>query len=232
MLNSLTFLHRWVGVALALFMLIWFATGLSIAFLGSPNATRAQQLAHAVDVSPEDGWLSLADALSANAKARPQSDPRSSHSGAHDGERDGARRGDGAIVDARLARVAGLPVWIVEDERGRRRSVSAIDGTEVSFSPAEAARIARAWLGSEPGLSYLDTVDAPVGVRNPEALSPFHRFAVDGDSGTSIVVSQRTGAVVQVATRADRPLIARDGRGPRIRASAWPPARRRNPPRS
>ena len=29
----LTFTHRWIGVVLALFMLVWFSSGLIIAFL-------------------------------------------------------------------------------------------------------------------------------------------------------------------------------------------------------
>jgi len=66
----LTFTHRWIGVALALFMLVWFSSGLVIAFFGVPPITRAQQLGHEAPLALEDGWLSLGDALHASASAR------------------------------------------------------------------------------------------------------------------------------------------------------------------
>ena len=66
----LTFTHRWIGVVLALFMLVWFSSGLIIAFFGAPPITRAQQLGHEAPLALEDGWLSLGDALHASAGAR------------------------------------------------------------------------------------------------------------------------------------------------------------------
>ncbi len=56
-MNLLTFLHRWIGVVLALFMLFWFASGSIIAFVGSSSIGRADQLAHGASLTPEDGWL-------------------------------------------------------------------------------------------------------------------------------------------------------------------------------
>ncbi len=215
MLSIFTFIHRWVGVVLALFMFVWFSTGLIIAFVGAPAVTRDQQLAHAASLSPEDDWLSLGDALRVSAAARAGSAPKSERGGAggamagHAGEHAGKARGDSAIVDARLARVDGVPVWLIEDDRGQRSALSALDGAPVEFSVERAERIARNWLGSAAStgastLAFVDTTDAPAGVRNAEALKPFHRFAAEDGAGTQIVVSARTGEVVQVATRAER----------------------------
>jgi len=210
MLSALTFVHRWVGVVLALFMLVWFSTGAVIAFLGAPGVSRQQQLAHAASLSPQDGWLSLGDALRASAAARKEASRGESASGGGmgghgtDGGGHSRKAHDAAVIaDARLARVGGAPVWLVEDDLGRRFALSALDGALVSFSADEAQRIAGDWLGAAT-LAYVDTVDAPVGVRNAEALKPFHRFAVEDGAGTQIVVSARTGEVVQVATRVER----------------------------
>ncbi len=211
MLSTLTFLHRWVGVVLALFMLVWFSTGSIIAFIGAPGVSRAQQLAHAASLAPEDGWLSLGDALRVSEWARGAASKRERAGGgmggrmAGGGEHSGNARGDDAIADARLARVGGAPVWLVADDRDRRFALSALDGALIDFSVDQAQRIARGWLGAAT-LSYLDTVDAPIGVRNAETLKPFHRFAVEDGAGTQIVVSARTGEVAQVATRAERGL--------------------------
>ena len=210
MLSALTFVHRWVGVALALFMLVWFSTGAIIAFVGAPGISREQQLAHAASLAPEDGWLSLGDALRASASSRSAASKGERAGGggmggrtAGGGEHSGRAHGDAAIADARLARVDGAPVWLVEDDRGRRFALSALDGALIDFSVDEAQRIAHSWLGAAT-LVYVDTVDAPVGVRNAETLKPFHRFAAEDGAGTQIVVSARTGEVAQVATRVER----------------------------
>jgi uncharacterized iron-regulated membrane protein len=200
MLSALTFVHRWVGVVLALFMLVWFSTGSIIAFVGAPSVSREQQLAHAASLAPEDGWVSLGDALRASAPARSAASKAERVGG---GEHSGKAHGEAVIADARLARVDGAPVWLVEDDRGRRFALSALDGAPIHFSVDQAQSIARSWLG-EATLSYLDTVDAPIGVRDAETLKPFHRFAVEDGAGTQIVVSARTGEVAQVATRAER----------------------------
>jgi hypothetical protein len=209
MFGILTFTHRWVGVVLALFMLTWISSGLLIAFAQGPSMTHSQQLARAADLAPQVGWLSLGEALAASESARAQAGSRTQRAagmGAH--EHAGERRVKSDIVDARLARVDGVPVWLVEDDRGRRSAISAIDGAPIEITLERAERIARAWLdpGAAPAISvaYLDTVDAPIGLRNAEALKPFYRFAVADDSGTQVVVSQRTGEVAQSSTRAER----------------------------
>jgi uncharacterized iron-regulated membrane protein len=199
-MGVLTFLHRWVGVVLALFMLVWFSTGFVIAFIGAPSIGKAQLLAHAQSLAPEDGWLSLGAALANSAQAR---------AGGGDDRAGGSRKnrgGDAAIADARLTRVAGAPVWLIETDEGRRSAISAIDGASVEFTPGQAEQIARDW--AEGGaVAFVDTVDAPIGVRNADVGKPFHRVALNDGAGTRIIVSARTGEVVQVATQAERALI-------------------------
>lgn len=218
MMSLLTFLHRWVGVVLALFMLTWFSTGLVIAFIGSPSVNRAQQLAHAASLSPEDGWLGLGEALRISAAARAAATPKaerpagdmSGQNGQH-GHGGGRARGEGGVADARLARIDGQPIWLIENDRGDRSAISAVTGALIEINSETAERIARNWLGAgadaASSLTYLDTVDAPIGVRNSETLKPFHRFAAGDGAGTQIIVSARTGEVVQVATGVERALV-------------------------
>lgn len=212
-MSILLFVHRWVGVLLALFMLVWFSTGLSIAFIGSPTIDRAQRLAHAQPLAPQDGWISLGEALNASAAARArtgasQSAERIGGEGAGHARRGhgGGATGEPGVADARLLRVGGEPVWLVEDELGGRFALSATNGALIEFDRDAAERIARDWLGA-PSLLYLDTVDTGVGLRNTEALKPFHRFATGDAARTQIIVSARTGEVAQVATRLERAFV-------------------------
>src|SRR5690349_16517026 len=50
--------HRWLGLVLALFMLMWFVTGLVIVYAPAANQSRAEQMAHAELLLAEPGWLS------------------------------------------------------------------------------------------------------------------------------------------------------------------------------
>jgi len=209
----LLFLHRWVGVLLALFMLVWFSTGLSIAFIGSPTLDRAQRLAHAQTLAPQDGWISLGEALSASASARARAGKSQAAKTMHGGgegmgrrEHEDGAKGERGVAEARLLRVGGEPVWLVEDDVGRRFALSATNGALIEFDREAAERIARDWLGT-PSLLYLDTVDTGVGLRNAETLKPFHRFAIGDSAGTQIIVSARTGEVAQVATRLERAFV-------------------------
>jgi len=217
MFGVLTFTHRWFGVVLALFMLGWFSSGLLIAFVHSPAATRVEQLAHAASLAPQDGWLSLGEALTRSAPeraTRARAQREEPHTGVEGRARErGDRRGESDIVEARLTRVDGAPVWVIEDDLGQRLAISASDGALLEISAAQAERIARAWRDAPESerVAYDDTVEAPVGVRNPEALRPFHRVAIDDGAGSQVVVSQRTGEVVQNSTRVERALAYAGG---------------------
>jgi hypothetical protein len=81
------------------------------------------------------------------------------------------------------------------------------------FSVESAERIARGWLeqdasinNSAAAVAYVDTIEAPVGVRNTETLKPYYRFALAGDGDRRLLVSARTGEVVQISTGTERVL--------------------------
>ncbi|WP_363351982.1 PepSY domain-containing protein [Methylocystis echinoides] len=189
-MRLLLFVHRWIGVALAVFMLLWFSTGLIIANSGSVALSRATQLAHLPSLDPQAGWLSANEAIARSAES-------------------GGPFNVGAIAEARLRRLGDEPAWIVENRLGERLAVSAASGRPVSVGTALAARIAGDWLAAErkvASIAYIDTVDAVTGLRNAETLRPFHRFAVGDGAGTVLVVSAKSGEILQAATRLERGL--------------------------
>ncbi len=215
MVRLLYLTHRWVGVALALFMLLWFSSGLIIAYSGSMVTTPEQRLSHAQPLNPQSGWLSLGGALALSEDTRladRQSNAISAgHArGLHHGRSADSKR---QIVDGRLARVDSDPVWRIEDSSGERVAISAIDGDIESFPVESAKRIAEHWLAVEatpdkapPNVSYIDTFDAASALRNYQKYKPFHRFAVDDGLGTELIVSAKTGEVLQVASGFERAL--------------------------
>jgi uncharacterized iron-regulated membrane protein len=220
--------HRWVGVVLGLFMFFWFFTGLVIMYSTPTTQNRSQQLAHAETLAPQLDWLSLGEAWDRSAEQRKlatEHKPKTEEASGMSAEAK-ADKGKGgnkvvSIADARLVRSAGEPVWLVEDSQGQRFALSALDAKLRVTTPDQAVIIAKNWFdaGSNDDIksdynwldasnngvlkvSYLETVDKPIILRNQDAYSPFHRIAV-GDGG-ELLVSSRTGDVLHVSTRVDR----------------------------
>ena len=192
--------HRWAGIALALFMTLWFFTGLVILYAGYTPQNRHQQQAHAESLSPESGWLSLGQAwqLSGAQKKGISKDKE-------------GKETESALVEGRLIRQLGHPVWLAENDKGQRFAISAKDGSLLTVEAKEAVSIARQWASREPELakaepSFLETLDKTALVRNLDELKPFHRIALNDDDGTQLFVSAKTGEVVNVSTRLQRGL--------------------------
>jgi uncharacterized iron-regulated membrane protein len=204
--------HRWVGIALALFMAMWFISGLVIVYSGSTNQTRGQQLAHAETLAPESGWLSLGEAWTSSADERKaanrgkRTEQVAPQTARGEAKSEGGKKAD-VISDARLIRKAGVPIWLVEDGRGQRFAISALDGKLFKIDVERAQRIANEWVKSAP-IDYLDTVDFTLSSRNQQALGPFHRFSLGDFSGTQLLISSKTGDVLQENTRLERGMYA------------------------
>ncbi|MGZ5060211.1 MAG: PepSY domain-containing protein [Methylobacter sp.] len=199
--------HRWVGLVLGLFMFFWFFTGLVIMYSTPTTQNRSQQLAHAEKLAPEVGWLSLGEAWDRSAEQRKAAEPKlkAAAAKAQDGKAKDADTAAG-IADARLVRSAGEPVWLVEDSKGQRFALSALDGSLRKTTPNQAVIIAENWLNANNGgavnAGFLETVEKPIILRNQDALSPFHRIAFG--NGGEMLISSRTGEVLHVSSRVDR----------------------------
>jgi uncharacterized iron-regulated membrane protein len=198
--------HRWVGIALALFMTLWFFSGLLIIYAEPTTPTRAEQLAHAELLIPQAGWLSAGEAWERSAADRKRLSAPSSAEGAGKASPVSDAR---AVVEARLVRQAGEPVWLIEDHTGQRWALSAIEGAVRQISADQALSIAKNWVSLSPemsGIRYLDMLDKPALLRNQEGLRPFHRIAVEDGENTELLISARTGEVVSAATGVERAL--------------------------
>jgi uncharacterized iron-regulated membrane protein len=210
--------HRWVGVVLGLFIFFWFFTGLVIMYSTPTTQNRSQQLAHAETLAPELGWLSLGEAWDRSSEQRKAAAAKSNLKAVEaNSGRPGTAEGQGnkdkdgniavGIIDARLVRSAGEPLWLVEDTQSHRFALSAIDGSLRETTPDQALKIAENWFNSTDSrnfitASYMGTFEKPIILRNQDALSPFHRIEVD--NGDELLISSRTGEVLHASTRVDR----------------------------
>jgi uncharacterized iron-regulated membrane protein len=224
--------HRWVGIALALFMLLWFFSGLVIIYAEPTTPSRAQQLAHSESLLPESNWLSAGEAWERSAVQRKELAGKKPADGQGANKSPGAEGKNAAatdvmkprssranpIVEARLVLQAGVPVWLIEDAKGQRFAVSAVDGALHQTSAEQALNIASSWINPDAGIAaknafnidrtvqYIETIEKPAILRNQDALRPFHRIAVEDGAGSELLISARTGEVVSASTRIERGL--------------------------
>jgi hypothetical protein len=201
--------HRWLGIALAVFMFAWFSSGIAIMYSTPTTPSRIQQLAHAETLAPKAGWLSLGEAWERSAEQRQAAaNERRVKPAGHAETISKNPATSPAIADARLLRIAGAPVWLVEDTQGMRFALSAADGALRETSAEQALKIAADWFKAESpapvALRYLASVEKPVILRNQDTLRPFHHIATE--DGRELLVSSRTGEVLHASTRLDRAL--------------------------
>ncbi|NJD04923.1 MAG: peptidase [Methylococcaceae bacterium] len=214
MTRALYWTHRWAGVVLAMFMLVWFASGLVIMYSETLNQGREQQLAHAETLQPQAGWLSLGDAWDRSAAARKtlaeaeKAKTAEAKPAQATAQPANAKPGPSpnVIAEARLVREAGRPLWLVENGPGKRFAISAEDGTVHRITVEDALRVASQWVEGKAPVSYLDTIESDSTLNNLDSWKPFHRISVDDGAGSELLVSARTGEVIRASTAFERGL--------------------------
>lgn len=174
--------HRWLGIALSLVVMIWFASGIAMIYVGGMPALHPQQR---LDHAPV---LDLASVQLTAAQAAERLG----------GE--GARRGAPVLL-----MLQDRPAWRFPGDGNA--TVFADDGAILEPLDAQAAAgVARSFLGGEvPDLKLLRQVDEP----DQWTLSlrrslPLLKFAAGDARGTELYVSPENAEVVLATTRADR----------------------------
>jgi hypothetical protein len=173
----LTWFHRWAGVVLSALVLLWFVSGAVMHFVGFPQLTSAERLAHE-DPIPLDKVLVAPAGL------------------------EGVAGGEGI----RLISVAGRPVYI-ESRPGRALvAVAADTGKVLPLFPASTAKDIAARFGQAPvvGISGPIEYDQWVVPQDYDPWRPIYRVRLGDASGTELYVSARTGEVVQATTARQR----------------------------
>lgn len=192
-MNKLLFqIHRWAGIALAVFMAMWFTSGLIIMYGPNSALSPTEQVPNRELLKPQRDWISLAELLKANPSVQASN-----------------------IADAKLVRLADEPAWILETFDGKRQAYSAKNGQAFTVSAEHANQIAQSWLTIDGQrhskliptnkLIHINTGPQDSSVRNHQELRPFHRIGLEGES-REIWVSAKTGAVVRDSTALDRAL--------------------------
>jgi uncharacterized iron-regulated membrane protein len=176
--------HRWLGIAVCLFFVLWFISGMVMMYVGYPKLTEAERLRHLPALDPAAALLAPEQAL--------------------------GRAGlQGPLKDLRLHRgSAGRASYLVIPE-GRRQplAIDALSGQVLaSVGQTQALASARSFAGPDTAMHYLGTVDEDA-FSHSRALDihrPLHRVQLEDAEGTLLYISGTTAEVVRDATRVER----------------------------
>lgn len=181
MKKALLFVHKWLGIALALLFLVWFASGLVLYFVPFPSLTPAARLA-GVPV------LALGDACCLTAQQA-------------------ADRAGLEIAEARLGMHDGAPVWRLLRTAPDKRW-SAVDARTGAALPAlndtRAIAVAEAFSGRRAVHAQALERDQWTVAQGFNPYRPLLRVELDGDDGLELYVSRSAAEVVGATRRSER----------------------------
>lgn len=181
MKKSLIFIHKWLGIVLALLFLMWFVSGLVLYYVPFPGLSQAERVAGAPPL-----------VLDARCCL---------------GAQQAADKAGLSFSEARLGMRDGTPAWRLLTLKPERRWVAldARDGAVLPPLPqAEAMRIAEQFSGRHAvAAAPLERDQWTVGQGyNPHR--PLLRVTMDGDDGLELYVAPASGEVVADTRRAER----------------------------
>jgi len=174
------FVHRWLGVLLCLFFLLWFPSGIGMMYWDFPSVTAGDRLERSPALDRSAIRLSPAEAYAVTGQSQ-------------------------APSQVRLNIFDGRPAYRFRAGRGET-IVYADDGARPS-APSDdlAARAAAAWTGQPAAAATVTTLDAAdqwtvQGSFRP--LRPLQKYS--WPNGEEVYVSAASGEVVQYTTTASR----------------------------
>jgi len=182
--KSLILLHRYLGILLCLFFVMWFLSGIVMIYAkGMPEISPESRLAHLAPLDLSRIHITPSEAAS--------------HAGMDDG------------VSPRLTLLTLMGRPAFRFATSDMETVFADTGEMmIPPNPEVAASIAGKFLNlSETAIHFDHTLDeADQWTIGNRRILPLHKFNVDDAAGTQIYVSQRSGEVGMVTTRSSRAL--------------------------
>lgn len=181
MKRYLFLVHRWLGVALCLFMAMWFFSGAVMMYVGYPKLTTSERLERLPGLDSTSCCISLGEALLA---AGVDENPKG----------------------VRLTSVSSVPRYVMTFDKQRIVAVDAQSGKRIdAVSASDAIEAASAFSKGEK-VTYLDLLqeDAWTHSKALDAHRPLHRVQIQDGDETLLYVSSLTGEVVRDATKTER----------------------------
>lgn len=176
--RQLHLLHRWLGIAIGLLVLLWFGSGIVMMYVPYPKLSEQERMA----------WLPPLDAAQVKLSA-------------WDAWQSTAQPGVPGAV--KLNTVAGRPAYHFMSN-GRWSSVWADDGAALHVTEAMARVAARSAAPAAKAFSVEQIDQDQWTFGTVKTHRPLYRVEADDAAGSVLYVSGRTGELVRDTTRSER----------------------------
>ena len=178
--RSLIFIHRWMGVALSVLFLLWFASGIVMMYWSFPDVSAKDRRERAPVLNPSQIKVTPEEAYAALQANQPP-------------------------ASVQVSSFDGRPVYRFGGEDDNA-IVYADDGTvQTEVGEAMVKRVASAWVGrplSEGKKESVEEVDQWTVGSNLRTLRPLYKYTFR--DGQQVYISGRNADVVQYTTRESR----------------------------
>ena len=173
--------HRWLGIALCLFMAMWFFSGVVMMYVGYPKLTASERLKHLPGLDAAKCCIGLDEAILASGM-------------------------DDSPKGVRLTSVSSVPRYVMTFDKHRVVAVDARNGKRINAVSASDAVEAASAFSKGGEVTYLDLVqeDAWTHSKALDLHRPLHRVQIQDGDATLLYVSSLTGEVVRDATKTER----------------------------
>jgi PepSY-associated TM region len=179
--RSFIFVHRWLGVTLCLFFLVWFPSGIGMMYWDFPSVTADDRLDRSAALDPSTIHLSPADAYAIAGQSQPP-------------------------LQVRLSTFDGRPAYRFGTGSGETLVYADSGALQTGvISEALAARVASRWVGqpiSAATVESLDRVDQWTVQGSFRTQRPLQKYS--WPNGEQVYVSRASGEVVQYTTISGR----------------------------
>jgi cytochrome b subunit of formate dehydrogenase len=176
--KTLIFLHKWLGVTLALLFLMWFLSGMVLYFVPFPNLTPIERFAALPPLRLPPGCCLTAQQA--------------------------ADRAGLAFSEARLGMADEVQVWRLKDERSWRTVDARSGQLRPPLSDAAASALAETFSGRRALRTELLERDQWTVPQGMNAYRPLLRVELDDPEGLELYVSPAAAEVVRDTRRAER----------------------------
>ncbi len=203
--------HRWLGIVLSGFFVLWFVSGIFMMYVDFPQLSRPERLASLPTLDSSGARLAPGDAVS-RLRARDFSvvgTPSRNLDQKHQGDQHASVQ----AAAVRLTMLLGRPAYVVDVEGpAQPRLVFADSGDVLDRVDADTAleiaqaHARRTWPGQALTPRYLAQLQTDQWSVSSamNAHRPLHRVALDDAAGTELYVSSVTGEVVRDSHRSER----------------------------
>ena len=180
MKKALIFVHKWLGVGLALLFLMWFASGIVMVYVPFPSLAPEERLAGMAPLRLDDTACCL-------------------------GAQGAAARAGVAFTEARLGMHGGQPVWRMLGTDKRWVTLDARNGAAFDpLSDADAAQVAERFSGRRALHAERLERDQWTVAQGYNPHRPLVRVTMAGEDGLELYVSPGAAEVVLDTRRAER----------------------------